>query len=203
MSAYPLVLEGDAIEALIVGGGGVAVRKARALLAAGARLRVVAESPSEAMRAVARGEARCTLVQRGYAAGDVADATLVIAATDRRDVNARVAADARAAGRLVNVADDPAAGNCATAAVHRAGDLVIAVSAGGVPSAAARVRDALAARFDARYGAVVGALGTLRRRLLDAGDRDAWHRALDALVTDDFCARVERGELGEEVAAWR
>lgn len=202
MSAYPLMLDGAAIEALVVGGGAVAARKARALLAAGARVRIVATVASDAVRALA-DDARCTLALRPYEPGDVAGATLVVAATDRRDVNARVAADARAAGRLANVADDPAAGNCATVAVHRAGDLVIAVSAGGVPTAAARIRDALAARFDDRYAAAVDALGALRRRLLASGDRAAWQRALDALVSDEFCARVERGGAAEEVAAWR
>lgn len=202
MSAYPLVLDGAAIEALVVGGGAVAARKARALLAAGARVRIVATVASDAVRTLV-DDVRCTLAERPYEPGDVGSATLVIAATDRRDVNARVAADARAAGRLANVADDPSAGNCATVAVHRAGDLVIAVSAGGVPRAAARIRDVLATRFDDRYGTVVDALGALRRRLLASGDRAGWQRALDALVGEEFCSRVERGGATEEVAAWR
>ncbi|MBX6333263.1 MAG: bifunctional precorrin-2 dehydrogenase/sirohydrochlorin ferrochelatase [Gemmatimonadaceae bacterium] len=203
MSGYPVVLDGESIDALVVGGGSVAARKVRALLDAGARVRVVAPAIGEPLRAMARADARCTLVERSYESSDLDGATFVVAATSDRALNAAIAAEARCAPRLVNVADDPDAGNCVTVAVHRAGDLVIGVSAGGVPGAAARIRDAIAARFDDRYAAALRALAALRRRLLAAGDRTAWQRAHDALVGERFCERVEAGVVADEVAAWR
>lgn len=202
MSELPLMLHGDSIEALIVGGGAVAARKARALLVAGAHVRVVATGIGADVRALAAAHDRLHLEERPYATGDVGSAQLVIAATGDRAVNRRVADDGHAAHRLVNVADDPARGNCRTTATHRAGDLVIGISAGGVPNAAARIRDSLAARFDDRYGRAVASLATLRRRLLDAGDADAWHRAASALIDDDFCNRVETGALESEALQW-
>lgn len=203
MSELPLMLHGDMIEALIVGGGPVAARKARALLGAGALVRVVApEIGGELLALVAPG-ARLELVPREYAASDVGSAQLVIAATGDRTVNRRVAADAHAAHRLVNVADEPARGNCRTTATHRAGDLVIGISAGGVPQAAARIRDSLAARFGGRYGEAVATLATLRRRLIDDGKQDAWRRAATALLDDDFCERVENGTFANEAEQWR
>jgi len=202
VSELPLMLHGDAIEALIVGGGAVAARKARALLNAGARVRIVASEMSASVRALAECHAKLRLEERPYASSDIANAQLVIAATSDRETNRRVAADGHAAHRLVNVADDPARGNCRTTATHRAGDLVIGVSAGGVPTAAARIRDALAARFDDRYGEAVATLASLRRRLLDAGTSDEWHRAAEALVDDHFCDRVERGTIEREAAQW-
>jgi siroheme synthase (precorrin-2 oxidase/ferrochelatase) len=114
-----------------------------------------------------------------------------------------VAEEGHAAHRLVNVADDPARGNCRTTATHRAGDLVIGISAGGVPNAAARIRDSLAARFDDRYGSAVATLASLRRRLIDGGDADAWHRASEALIDEGFCERVERGAIEGEAERWR
>jgi siroheme synthase-like protein len=197
------MLHGEAIEALIVGGGAVAARKARALLASGAHVRVVATEMGADMRALADVHERLHLEARPYASTDVGSAQLVIAATSDRAVNRRVADDGHAAHRLVNVADDPARGNCRTTATHRAGDLVIGISAGGVPNAAARIRDSLASRFDDRYGHAVAALATLRRRLVDSGDSDAWHRAADALIGDDFCTRVEKGSLESEAEQWR
>jgi siroheme synthase-like protein len=198
-----VVLDGASIDAVIVGGGAVAERKARSLLSAGARVRIVAPEIGAGLRALADTEPRCTLIERPYSVGELGGATFVVAATDRRDVNARIAADARQGGRLVNVADDPARGNCITVATHRAGDLVIGVTAGGVPAAAARIRDAIAERFDHRYAAAVGALAALRRRLLATGDRNRWQDALEHLVGDDFCARVDDGRFADEVAAWR
>src|SRR6185312_14671584 len=105
---------------------------------------------------------------------------------------------ARALGALVNVADDPSAGTFVTLATHRAGDLVVAVTAGGVPGVAARVRDAIGSRFDARYAAAVSALARLRRRLLESGARDEWRRASASLIDDAFCETVESGAFTQE-----
>jgi siroheme synthase-like protein len=202
VSELPLMLHGDAIEALIVGGGAVAARKARALLVAGAHVRIVASEIGADVRALAPTHARLHLEERPYAEGDVGSAQLVIAATGDRAVNRRVAEDGHAAHRLVNVADDPSRGNCRTTATHRAGELVIGISAGGVPNAAARIRDSLAARFDDRYGSAVASLASLRRRLIDGGDSAAWHRAAQELIDDDFCDRVEQGTLASEAERW-
>jgi siroheme synthase-like protein len=196
------MLHGDAIEAVIVGGGAVAARKARALLVAGARVRLVAPEIGADVRALASAHERLQLSERPYAPGDIGNAQLVIAATSDRAINRQVAEHGHAAHRLVNVADDPARGNCRTTATHRAGELVIGISAGGVPSAAVRIRDSLAARFDDRYANAVAALASLRRRLIDAGASDAWSRAAEALIDDDFCERVERGTIESEAAQW-
>jgi precorrin-2 dehydrogenase/sirohydrochlorin ferrochelatase len=142
-------------------------------------------------------------VERGYQRGDVGDAQLVVAATDDRAVNAAVLADAQAAGRLVNVADAPADGSFSTMATHRSGELVVGVSAGGVPGAAARIRDAIATRFDGRYARALAELATVRRLLLDRGDRDAWRRHATETFGAGFCDGVESGSLAERVTSWR
>jgi siroheme synthase-like protein len=190
VSAFPLVLDGERIRALIVGGGPVAHRKAAALLESGATLRIVAPALCPAMTALVAHD-RVTISQREYDTPDIGDATLVVAATNRREVNARVAADAHARARLVNVADEPAEGDWVSVATHRAGPLVIGVSVGGVPTAATRIRDAIAERFDRRYAGALTALITLRRQVLNAGGTDAWRQVDRELVGPDFCERVE------------
>lgn len=203
MSGYPIVLEGSAITAVVVGGGRVAERKVRALLATGARVRLVAPTIDESLRELARGMDHCAIEERDYRTEDIAGATLVFATTDRRDVNARVAEDARRAGILVNVADDGTGGDFVTPAAHARGGLLISITTGGVPGAAARIRDAVAARFDERYASALARLGELRAALLESGDRDGWKQAASTLLDDDFCARVESGALDEELAEWR
>ena len=197
------MLRAERLSALVVGGGSVAARRAGALAECGARVRVVAPEVCEELSRLAERTGSLSVERRRYESSDVGDATLVVAATDDRAVNARVAEDARAAHRLVNVADAPDEGNCVMAAAHRAGDLVIGVVAGGVPGAAARVRDAIAARFDDRYASAVRLLGDLRRRLLDAGSRDQWQRASSELVGADFCDAVETGEQAGRIERWR
>ena len=201
MSAYPLMLDGESLVAVVVGGGVVATRKVRALVDAGATVRVVAPSISREIRQLAQGNARMTVAECPYEPSHLGDATLVIAATDDTELNARIADDAR--GRLVNVASAPELGNVATPAVHRAGDVVVAVTAGRLPSAASRLRDAIGQRFDGRYGNAVAALSSLRRALIAAGQRDRWSHAADALIGENFCELVESGELDARMAAWR
>ena len=203
MSGYPLLLDGTRVEALVVGGGRVAHRKAMALLECGAAVRVIAPEIGSALREASGQWPRVTLVERSYTSDDIADAVLVIAATNVREVNAAVTADAISRGRLVNVADFPEDGNCVTVASHAVGPLVVGVSAGGVPDAAVRVRDAIAQRFNTRYEAALTTLVSLRRELLDAGDRDGWHAAKRDLVGEDFCGAVEGDAFGARVASWR
>jgi siroheme synthase-like protein len=203
MSAYPIVLEGAAISALIVGGGRVAARKARSLVDAGARVHVVAPVVDAELEALETPDAHLQITRARYAPQHVLGVTLVIAATDDPSVNAAVAAEAHAAGCLVNVVDRPELGDFITPAVHRRGDLVVAVAAGGVPNAAARIRDSIGRTIDGRYAAAVRDLAALRSTLIAAGNRDRWSAAAAALVDDDFCARVESGEFAAGIAEWR
>ena len=203
MSLYPLMLEGAAVSSLVVGGGSIATRKAASLLAAGANVRVVAPSVSSEMEALTVANSALHIIRERYSSTHIGDALLIVAATDDHAVNAMIAADARSLGRLVNVVSAPADGNCVTPAVHRAGDVVVAVTAAGVPAAAARIRDTIARLIDSRYADAVGQLSALRRRLLDSGQRDQWSAASAALLGDDFCARVESGRFSESAAEWR
>ena len=202
MSGLPILIEGEALRALVVGGGTVAVRKAMALLESGAHVRVIAPEIAEPLRDQ-QTHGRLELVMRPYAMSDIGDAQLVVAATDDRAVNAAVALDARAAGRLVNVADAPADGSFSTMATHRRGALIVGVSAAGVPSAAARIRDAIAMRFDVRYASALAELSALRRRMLDDGEGASWRRRADILIDERFCEAVESGELATRMSAWR
>ncbi len=202
MSGIPILVEGSAVRALVVGGGTVASRKVAVLIDAGAQVRVVAPVVADAMQAIVSG-GRAELVARRYERGDIGDAQLVVAATDDRAVNAAVAADAHAAGRLVNVADAPDEGSFATMAIHRSGALVVGVSAGGVPGAAARIRDAIASRFDSRYARALADLAVLRRALLDGGSGTEWRARAAGLLDEGFCDVVESGTLPDRVASWR
>ena len=201
MSDFPIALHGERLTAVVIGGGPVGTRKAMALIDAGAQVRVVSPEVTPELDAAERAR-RLTIVREEYSAGHLGRASLIVAATDSREVNAQVAIDAQSAGKLVNITDFPDEGSFHTMAVHRSGDVTIAVSAGGVPGAAARIRDAIAERFDGRYERAVSALRGLRSRLLSDGGRE-WHDAAPKLVGDDFCRSVEDGSLADKVDSWR
>ncbi|MFM2076768.1 MAG: hypothetical protein RJA49_658 [Actinomycetota bacterium] len=140
---YPVVLDLSNVPVLVVGGGRIADRKAEGLVAAGARVTVVAPTvlADLAARAV---EVR----ERPYLAADLDGQQMVMTATDVPAVNAQVALDARARGLWVNSADDP--DNCTfiLPAVARRGPVVVAVGTDGASPALARhLRDRIAAEI--------------------------------------------------------
>ena len=201
MSDHPIALHGERITAVVVGGGSVGTRKALALVETGAQVRVVAPDVTPELEAAERAR-ELTIVRESYSAGHLGRSILVVAATDSREVNARIAVDAHSAGKLVNITDFPDEGNFHSMAIHRSGDVTIAVSSGGVPGAAARIRDAIAERFDERYERAVSALRGLRSRLIADGD-SRWRDAAPKLIGDDFCSSVEDGSLADKVESWR
>ena len=196
-----MLVEASGLRVLVVGGGAVAARKARQFAQAGAVVRIVAPTLDEELEqlVVARGLA---VERRPYERADIGDAQLIVAATDDRSVNAGIARDADAASRLLNAADHSGDGNCAMMAAHRRGPLTIGVSAGGVPAAAVRIRDAIAERFDARYGDAVNDLSALRKRLIVNGEGERWREMSPTLIDAEFCVAVERGQLAERIAEW-
>jgi siroheme synthase-like protein len=201
VSDFPIALHGERINAVVVGGGAVGSRKARALIDAGARVTVVAPGVSAELENAERARS-VTIVRGDYDRSQLEGANLVIAATSSRDVNAQVAIDAQANGQLVNITDYPDEGHFHTMALHRSGDITIAVSSGGVPGAAARIRDAIAERFDDRYERAVSILRGLRARSMAKGD-DRWHDVSSRLLDTDFCTSVENGTFADKADSWR
>jgi siroheme synthase-like protein len=201
VSDFPIALHAERISAVVIGGGRVGTRKALALAEAGAGVQVVSPTVTSELEEAERLR-RVTIVRQVYHTRHLDQATLVVAATDSRQVNAQIAVDANSRGKLVNITDYPDEGNFHTMALHRSGDVTIAVSSGGVPGAAARIRDAIAERFDGRYERAVSALRGLRSRLIAGGD-DRWRAAAPTLIGEDFCSSVEDGSLTEKVESWR
>jgi precorrin-2 dehydrogenase/sirohydrochlorin ferrochelatase len=176
---YPLFMDVSGKRCVVVGGGGVASRKARGLLGSGAHVVVV--SPEVAPEIEAMDVA---VERRPYAPGDLAGAALAFAATDRREVNAAVAREATQNGIPVNVADRPTEGDFALPSVLRRGGLQVAVSTGGAsPTLARRVRDALEPSFGAEWAGVVERFRSARDEglIVDSGTEEEVVRCLSRL----------------------
>ena len=92
MGYYPIFLEMKDRPCLVVGGGQVAQRKVEGLLAADAAVTVVSPDLTEALAAL-KAEGRIEHRQRDYQGGDLEGFAIVVAATDDKAANARVAGD--------------------------------------------------------------------------------------------------------------
>ena len=134
---YPLHLDLAGRRALVVGGGAVAARRVRALVDAGAQVRVVA--PSVAFRAD-------DVVLREFRPSDVDGCWLVHACTGV--VDDEVAAACEAARIWCVRADDAARSAAWVPAVARADDVTVSVTAGRDPRRAVALRDAVSLLLD-------------------------------------------------------
>jgi precorrin-2 dehydrogenase / sirohydrochlorin ferrochelatase len=133
---YPIFLDLAGKPVVVVGAGKVALRKARGLLEAGARVTVVAPrlEPEFARLPV-------KLRRRRFRASDLRGAALVFAATDDRRANRAVALAARRLRIPANIADSRAECDFIVPARITRGHLQIAVSTGGdSPRLAAALR---------------------------------------------------------------
>jgi siroheme synthase-like protein len=163
---YPVWLDVHGVPVLVVGAGHVAARKVDGLAAAGAEVRVVAITVSEALDRDAVTE----LHVRPYEPGDLDGVRLVVTATGDAAVDATVAADATAAGIWVNAADQPADCTFILPAIARNGPLAIAVSTGGAsPALARRLRDHAGALLTDEVVALAADLAARRGEVRDAG----------------------------------
>jgi len=202
---YPVMLIVRGRRCLVVGGGGVALRKAQGLVEEGAEVTVVAPVVVDHLEAMAaRGSIR--LERRPYAEGEAEGYTLVFAATDDAEVNRRVFADAERAGAWVNVADDPEAATFHLPARVRRGPLQIAVgSAGEAPFVVHRLRRLLERRFGPEWSEWLESASRFRAAVrsleLDRPERELrYDRFFDATV--DPVALTARVPSAAEEACW-
>ena len=157
---YPIFLDLSGRRCVVVGGGAVAMRKARKLLQAGAEVVVVSPAVLSELESIG-----AEIRYRPYEAGDLEGADLAFTATDSREVNAAVAREARERGVLVNSADKPSEGDFAVPSTLRRGGLQVAVSTGGAsPTLARRIRKELEASFGPEWAGVVEELEAARRK---------------------------------------
>ena len=216
MSLYPLALRLTGRRVLVVGGGAVATRRVPALIAAGARIEIVAPELTPALQGHVNA-GRATWQARRFAPADVEGAWLVQVAIDDPAAADEVSAAAEQHQIFCVRADDREAATAWTPAVTRHGQVTVAVTDGGDRRRAMAVRDLVAhaleggSSVDSRVAegrppagpehkgvALVGAgpgdpeLITVKgRRLLAAADVVVADRLVPGLLLGDLRPEVE------------
>jgi siroheme synthase-like protein len=178
---YPVSLDISSRSCLVVGGGQVAARKARALLDCRAAVTVIAPSLSDDMEALV--PSLHGVERREYGEGDASTYRLVVTATGIPEVDGAVYADAEAAGVWINSADDLAHCSFILPAVHRDGAVTVSVSTGGLsPALASWLRSRVASEYGDGLGVLAQLLDEARANLKRAGlrsDSVDWAHLLD------------------------
>jgi uroporphyrin-III C-methyltransferase/precorrin-2 dehydrogenase/sirohydrochlorin ferrochelatase len=205
MSLYPLALRLTGRRVLVVGGGAVATRRVPALLAAGARVEIVAPELTPFLRGhVDAG--RVVWHERRFEPADVEGAWLVHVAIDDPTAAEQVSTAAEEQRIFCVRADDRDAATAWTPAVTRHGQVTVAVTDGGDRRRAMAVRDLVALALESeppaapehKGVALVGAgpgdpeLITVKgRRLLAAADVVVADRLIPGLLLGELRPDVE------------
>lgn len=193
MDFLPVFVDVRGRNCTVVGGGEVALRKAGMLLRAGAKVRVVAP---ELCAGLARqhGLGHVEWMPSVFSADVLADAMLVVAATDDDAVNRQVFEAASACNLLVNVVDAPALCSFVFPSIIDRSPVVIAVSSGGTaPLLARSLRAKLETQIPAGYGRLAALAGAFRRQVKQ--------RFGDGRRRRQFWENVFEGPIGEQVLA--
>ncbi|GIH09305.1 hypothetical protein Rhe02_73720 [Rhizocola hellebori] len=191
---YPLALKLDGRLVLVAGGGSVATRRVPALLAAGARVRLVSPSVTPALRGLADA-GRLEWIERRFEAADLQGVWLIQVAIDDAGAAAEISRLADERHIFCVRADDRHAASAWTPAVTRHGPVTVAVLAGGDPRRAMAVRDQLA---DFLAATAIAPMGAEQR---SAGPQPRPGDAVAAGTTAGGAAQAVAAQAGEAGSA--
>lgn len=185
---YPIFMDLKAQSVLVVGGGVVALRKVQTLMHHGAYVRIVSPWLVPELKELI-DEKTCFWLEKDYSIEDIQEAIIVFSCTEKEEVNAQVANDAKAHHRPVNVVDDPEKCSFIVPSMMERGDLKIAVSTGGSsPIVARQVRAELESIYGtemADYLSLLKAWRTKAKSSLPPEKRSVfWDRVTDGKVRE-------------------
>ena len=159
---YPIFLDIESRNVVIIGGGNVCARKAETMMNYGARVTVVSPEFTDEIEQWARVGV-LQIQRKKYEENDLDGANIVIASTDDQNVNEQIAADCRLRRIPVNVVDVTPLCEFIVPAIIDKGSVTLAVSTGGKSPALARtLKEDLQRLIGPEYAEVNDVLGTLR-----------------------------------------
>ncbi|MDY0374677.1 MAG: bifunctional precorrin-2 dehydrogenase/sirohydrochlorin ferrochelatase [Desulfobacterium sp.] len=183
MKYYPVGLNIQDRNCLIVGGGKVGARKAGTLARYGARVKVVSPCFDRTLWGNLKGKVE--LVFREYQDEDLRGMFLVIGATDNRQLNRTIGEQAKRANILFNGADLPELSDFILPALVERGDLTIAVStSGNSPAFAKKIKHELEGSFGPEYERFLLLMGRIRKALLARDHDPDTHRKIFKRLID-------------------
>jgi siroheme synthase-like protein len=184
---YPVYIQLREQPCVVIGGGKIAEGKVEGLLAAQAKVTVIAPDLTPYLHHLME-QKRITYLARTYQPGDLTGAFMVICATDQAEINHKVWEEASANRQLVNVVDDTPRCNFIAPSILRKGDLTIAISTSGkAPALAVRLKEHLQREIGPEYERFLELAGELReplaQRIPDFEMRKAlWYELMDSEI---------------------
>ncbi|OPY69520.1 MAG: Precorrin-2 dehydrogenase [Syntrophorhabdaceae bacterium PtaU1.Bin034] len=192
---YPVFLDLMRKRCVVVGGGNVAERKVRALLAAGAIVKLVSPRVTKGLSKLGEQDT-IEIVAREYQEGDLRGATLVFAATGTADVNRTIREETDRLGILLNVVDNPGMCDFIVPSLVRRGAILIAISTSGLlPMLSKKLRTDIFKRISADYALYARRVGAFRKFLMESLPDSRERRGIMKRVAEAEVHEVARMSL--------
>jgi siroheme synthase-like protein len=189
--SFPVALHLENKTCLVIGNGDEAARRARALLEAGARVRLVSPQPESAVVALLERD-RVEHLREAYRAAHLDEAWLAVLADRDDELTARVGADCEARRIFFCAVDQPGYNTFAHVGIARAGSLTVTIGTEGrAPGLARRLKQELERVFaESNLAATVERIATARENArpeerASVTNRLAARIRLTGLVIDD------------------
>jgi siroheme synthase-like protein len=165
---FPVFLKLHELRTVLVGAGTVGLEKLSALLknSPQATITIIAEEVSSEVTALACAYPNVTILQKTYERSDLNGTSIVIAATNRAEVNQQIRTDAASINALINVADKPDLCDFYLGSIVQKGNLKIAISTNGKsPTIAKRLKEIFNENLPAELDNTLTQMNHLRNSL--------------------------------------
>jgi len=202
MRPYPVMMNLESKQVIVVGGGRVALRKVKGLIEGGAEVIVISPELMQDLRDMADQDVVKWIAESFDESllDRYPRALLVFGTTSSREVN--VAVHKASVERKIpcNIADVPDLCTFIVPAVITQGDLMIAVSTGGSsPALARKIREDLEERFGPEYASLTKLMAHIRKQVLMTGSSSEENRKLFLELVDSEILTALRDNNEEKV----
>ena len=196
MPYYPIFLDLNNQNVIVVGGGEVAERKIRNFLIYGCKIYISSPHLTPHLKQLV---AKKKIHHIPFESLDtyLDDTFMVIAATDDPEVNSQIASQAKKHGLLINTVDQPKDCNFIMPSIVKRGDLQIAIStAGKSPALAKKIRKEMDSTFGPEYDSLIELLGLIRIKLLSQDQSSSKNKIIfQKLVDSDLLELIKNENL--------
>lgn len=205
MKRFPLFVNLDKLPVLVVGGGEIAERKINLIIKANANVEVLARKFTPNVEQII-SKKKLKKIKKSLDVSTLSsNYSLIIAATDNKQVNKKLFNFAKKNNILINVVDQPELCTCTFGSIVERGDLVVAISTGGsAPVFARNLREKLETLLPQSTKQLIDFSLTIREKVIRSFSqfnkrRIFWELFFDAFATKKNITKSNLTKLSNQL----
>ncbi|NCX68055.1 MAG: uroporphyrinogen-III C-methyltransferase [Betaproteobacteria bacterium] len=190
MKRFPLFVNLDKLPVLVVGGGEIAERKINLIIKANAKVEVLARKFSPNVENLINKNKLKKIKSNLDISTLDSNYSLIIAATDNKQINKKLFNFANKNNILINVVDQPDLCTCTFGSIVERGDLVVAISTGGnAPVFARNLREKFETLLPQSTKQLIDFSASIREKVMNSFSQFNKRRIFWELFFDAFAVK--------------